>query len=132
MGQQTESGPRDAAQLVATDRRMFHVTITVAGPDLPEHEVREALERLAERHQFLLSGRYATDRAEIRFWDEGAHLRDAAARALLLWSEHAGPAELPPWEVVGLEVVDRDTFHARGRAGELTVPAVGSGDLRPF
>jgi hypothetical protein len=132
MGQQTESGGSDLARRIASDRRMFHVTITFAGSDLPEAEVREALERLAARHQFLLSGRYATDRAEIRFWDEGAHLRDAAARALLLWSEHAEPARLPPWEVVGLELVDRDTFHARGRAGELTVPAVGSGDLRPF
>jgi hypothetical protein len=132
VGQQTVFGSGESTAGTAADRRIYHVTITVAGPDLPEGEVKQALERLAERHQFLLSGRYASDRAEIRFWDEGSHLRDTAARALLLWSEYAALADLPPWDVVGLEVVDRGTFHSRGRAGELTVPAVGSGDLRPF
>jgi len=132
VGQQTAFGPGQPAVGAAADRRIYHVTITVAGPELPQDEVKQALERLAERHQFLLSGRYAVDRAEIRFWDEGSHLRDAAARALLLWADYAAPAELPPWDVVGLEVVDRETFHSRGRAGELAVPAVGSGDLRPF
>lgn len=111
---------------------MFHVTVTVAGPELTPVEVRAALERLGERHQFLLSGRYAGDRAEVRFWDEGQDLRETAARALLLWSDYAELAALPPWEVVGLEVVDQGTFHARGQAGELAVPPVGSGDVRPF
>lgn len=132
MGQQPDLGPADTAGSALPDGRLFHVTLTVAGPDLPEQEVRAALERLAQRHQFLLSGRYAADRAEVRFWDEGQHLRDAAARALLLWSDYSEIAALPPWEVVGLEVVDQGTFHARGRAGELTVPRVGSGDVRPF
>jgi len=113
-------------------RRLWHVTVTLAGPSLPDDEVRAALARFAERHQFLLSGRYASDRAEIRYWEEGAHMRDTAARALLLWADHAEVAALPPWEVVGLEVVDQETFHARGQAGELLVTPVGSGDLRPF
>lgn len=129
MGQRAEG--RITAE-PAPDERLYHVTLTVAGPELPVAEVRAALERLATHHQLLLSGRYATDRAEVRFWDEGQHLRDAAARALLLWSDYSELAALPPWEVVGLEVVDRGTFHARGRNGELTVPPVGAGDVRPF
>jgi hypothetical protein len=132
MGQQPQHRPTDAAGAASPERRLFHVTLTVAGPEMPEHEVRAALERLGQRHQFLLSGRYAADRAEVRFWDEGQHLRDAAARALLLWSDYSEIAALPPWEVVGLEVVDQGTFHTRGRAGELTVPPVGGGDVRPF
>lgn len=130
MGQQTNAGP--AVPAPVADERLYHVTLTLAGPELPVAEVRAALERLAQHHQFLLSGRYAADRAEVRFWDEGQHLRDAAARALLLWSDYSELAALPPWEVVGLEVVDRGTFHARGEAGELTVPPVGGGDVRPF
>ena len=132
MGQQSELGSVDTAGGAVPERRLFHVTLTVAGPELPEDEVRAALERLAQRHQFLLSGRYAVDRAEVRFWDEGAHLRDAAARALLLWTDYSELAALPPWDVVGLEVVDQGTFHTRGQAGELTVPPVGGGDVRPF
>jgi hypothetical protein len=132
VGQQSGAGPVDTARSSTPERRLFHVTLTVAGPALPDDEVRSALERLAERHQFLLSGRYAADRAEVRFWDEGQHLRDAAARALLFWSDYSELAALPPWEVVGLEVVDQETFHARGRSGELTVPPVGGGDVRPF
>ena len=113
-------------------RRLWHVTVTLAGEPVSVEEVRAALGRFADRHQFLLSGRYASDRAEIRYWEEGAHMRDTAARALLLWDDHADVAALPPWEVVGLEVVDQETFHTRGQAGELLVSSVGSGDLRPF
>ncbi|MFL6287813.1 MAG: hypothetical protein ACJ73L_05390 [Actinomycetes bacterium] len=83
-------------------RRMWHVVITTAGPSLPEDEVREALERLAERHQFLLSARYASDRAEVRYWDESDHVRDIAARAFSVWGDYSEIAALPPWEVVGL------------------------------
>ena len=132
MGQQTVFGSGESIAGTAADRRIYHVTITVAGPDLPEGEVKQALERLAERHQFLLSGRYASDRAEIRFWDEGSHLRDAAARALLLWSEHAvagGPAAVGR----GRSRSGRPGhLPLPGPRGRLTVPAVGSGDLRPF
>ena len=50
---------------------MWHVTFTVAGPELDAAEVKAALDRLADHHQFLLSARYTTDRAELRYWDEG-------------------------------------------------------------
>ncbi|HVQ87676.1 MAG TPA: hypothetical protein VMT88_05790 [Actinomycetes bacterium] len=114
------------------DRRMWHITVTVAGAALDADEVRAALERLSDQHQFLLSARYSDDRAEVRYWDEGTDVRNAAARALLLWSDYGELAALPPWDVVGLEVVDQPTFQARGHAGELTVSPVGHGGVRPF
>ncbi len=119
-------------------RRMWHVVITTAGPPLPTEEVREALERLSQQHQFLLSARYAADRAEVRYWDESAHVRDIAARAFSVWSEYGEIAALPPWEVVGLEVIERDAFHARlggrpgRRASDADVIGLASGDIHPF
>jgi hypothetical protein len=123
---------QDSSPDAAVDRRMWHVTLTVMGPELDADEVRAALERLAERHQFLLSARYSPERAEVRYWDEDADVRSAAARALVLWSDYGELAALPPWDVVGLEVVDQETFQARGQAGELVVTPVGGGDVRPF
>ena len=114
------------------DRRMWHVTVTVAGPALEDSEVRAALERLVDHHQFLLSARYTTDRAEVRYWDEGSDVRNAAARALLMWSDYGELAALPPWDVVGLEVVDQPTFQARGHAGELAVSPVTNVGVRRF
>ena len=119
-------------------RRMWHVVITTAGPSLPVEEVREALERLSLQHQFLLSARYAADRAEVRYWDESAHVRDIAARAFSVWSDYGEIASLPPWEVVGLEVIERDAFHARlggrpgRRASDADVIGLASGDIHPF
>jgi hypothetical protein len=119
----------------ATPRRMWHVVITTAGPALPAEEVREALERLADQHQFLLSARYAEDRAEVRYWDESDHVRGIAARAFALWTDYGEIAALPPWEVVGLEVIERDAFHARtgGRRGRrASDPGLESGGIHPF
>lgn len=119
----------------AAPRRMWHVVITTAGPAMPADEVREALERLADKHQFLLSARYAEDRAEVRYWDESEHVRGIAARAFSLWSDYGEIASLPPWEVVGLEVIERDAFHARtgGRRGRrATDPGLESGGIHPF
>jgi len=120
------------------DRRMWHVVITTAGAALPVDSVREALERLADRHQFLLSARYASDRAEVRYWDESGNVRDIAARAFSVWSDYSEIAALPPWEVVGLEVIERDAFHARlggrrgRRAGDPDVSGLASGGIHPF
>ena len=119
-------------------RRMWHVVITAAGPALPTEGVREALVRLADSHQFILSARYAADRAEVRYWDESGHVRDIAARAFSVWSDYSEIAGLPPWEVVGLEVIERDAFHARlggrpgRRAGDLDSPGLESGGVQPF
>jgi hypothetical protein len=110
---------------------MWHVTLTVVGEPVEPSEVRSALERLAHERPFLLSARYAGDRAELRYWEEARDLEDAAALALRLWGEHRRTADLPPWRVSGLEVVDRATFQRR--ATDTPVPAlVPAGGVRPF
>lgn len=119
-------------------RRMWHVVITTAGPALPADDVRGALARLSDSHQFLLSARYASDRAEVRYWDESDHVRDIAARAFSVWTDYGEIAGLPPWEVVGLEVIERDAFHARlggrpgRRAGDPDFPGLEAGGVHPF
>jgi hypothetical protein len=112
--------------------RLWHVTLTVGGETVPVEEIRAALERLSAEHRFLLDGRYADDRVEVRYWEEAEYLEDAAAMALRLWGEHRVSARLPRWEVLGLEVLERETFHERGRAGELDVRLAGVGGLRPL
>jgi hypothetical protein len=110
---------------------MWHVTLTLVGEALDTHEVRAALERLAHERPFLLSARYAADRAELRYWEEARDLEDAAALALRLWGEHRLTAELPPWRVAGLEVVDRSTFQKRATDSPAPV-LVPAGGLRPL
>lgn len=112
------------------ETRMWHITLTVAGPAVPQDEIRRALEQLAYDHPFLLAGRYAPDHAEIRYWEEARDLQDAAALALRLWGEHRRSAGLPPWEIVGLEVVDRGTWQQRAKS-----PGPGPivpGGVQPF
>ena len=111
---------------------MWHVTLTVAGDEVDPGEIRAGLERLSHEHPFLLNGRYASDRAEVSYWEESVDVADAAILALRLWETHRATAGLPEWEVVGLEVVDQGTFHRRGQAGELTVRLAPAGALRPF
>ncbi len=107
----------------------WHVTLTVAGAAVPEAEIRVGLERLSHEHPFLLSGRYSTDRAEVRYWEEAPDAEAVSALALGLWRDHADTARLPDWQVVGVEVVDRDTFHRRGRRSPAPVSLVG---VAPF
>ncbi len=90
-------------------------------------EVRGGLEQLAHDHPFLLTSRYAADHAEIRYWEEARTLHDAAAVALRLWGEHRGTAGLPPWEIVGLEVIDRETYRRRFADGRPAPPAAPIG-----
>jgi hypothetical protein len=107
------------------------VTLSVCGPRAPLAEVRRGLEQLAHDHPFLLTSRYATDHAEIRYWEEARDLHDAAAIALRLWGEHRSTAGLPPWETVGLEVIDRETYHQRLAEGYGPPPAVPVG-VHPY
>jgi hypothetical protein len=110
---------------------MWHVTLTLAGSEVPEPEIRAGLQRLTEERPFLLSVRYAGDRAEIRYWEEAAELDDAAALALRLWGEHRSTAHLPAWQVAGLEVVDRATYQRR--AMDSPAPSLApAGGVRPF
>ncbi|GGV60146.1 MULTISPECIES: hypothetical protein [Streptomyces] len=111
--------------------RLWHITLRVCGTPAPLEEVRRGLEQLAHDHPFLLTSRYADDHAEIRYWEEARDLHDAAAVALRLWGEHRRSAQLPPWEIVGLEVVDRDTYHQRLAEGYGPPPATPVG-VHPF
>jgi hypothetical protein len=119
---------RDAPQGA---HRLWHITLSVSGREAPLQDVRQALEQLAHDHPFLLTSRYANDHAEIRYWEEARDLHDAAAVALRLWGEHRQSAKLPPWEIVGLEVIDRDTYHQRIAAGHGPLPATPVG-VHPF
>ena len=110
---------------------LHHVTLSVSGEEAPLKEVRRALEQLAHDHPFLLTSRYANDHAEIRYWEEARDLHDAAAVALRLWGEHRQTAGLPPWEIVGLEVIDRQTYHQRIAEGYGPPPASPVG-VHPF
>ena len=114
------------------DRRMWHVTLTVTGVPIAEAAVKDGLERLAHERPFLLTGRYAPERAEVRYWEEAPCLEDAAALALRLWGEHRGTAGLPSWQIVGLEIVERDVFQLRGMHGDLDARLSPAGAVRPF
>ncbi|MBP0454666.1 hypothetical protein J5Y04_34860 [Kitasatospora sp. RG8] len=102
---------------VPEQARLWHVVLSVSGQVTPLSELRAGLERLAHDHSFFLTARYAADHAEIRYWEQARDLHDAAAIALRLWGEHKATAKLPPWEIVGLEVVDRATYHKRVAEG---------------
>ncbi|MFD9814809.1 hypothetical protein [Streptomyces sp. NPDC059080] len=123
-----QQAPHPGSQEVS---RLWHVTLSVSGADAPLADVRRALERLAHDHPFLLTSRYANDHAEIRYWEEARDLHDAAAVALRLWGEHRSTAGLPPWEIVGLEVIDRDTYHQRIAEGYGPPPAAPVG-VHPY
>ena len=118
------TAPRRARRRARDRARLWHVTLTVGGEPVPVAEIRAALERLAAEHPFLLDGRYADDRAEVRYWEEAEYLEDAAAMALRLWGEHRATAPAcRAGRCSGLEVLERETFHQRGRTGELDVRA---------
>jgi hypothetical protein len=104
--------------------RLWHVVLSVAGPATPLTDLKRGLEQLAHDHTPFLTARYAADHGEIRYWEQAEDLQDAAAMALRLWGEHKASAQLPPWEIVGLEVVDRPTYHKR--------IAEGYGESRAF
>ncbi|MER8043026.1 hypothetical protein [Streptomyces sp. NPDC094032] len=124
--QTTEARPPDREL-----SKLWHITLSVSGAEAPLKEVRRALEQLAHDHPFLLTSRYANDHAEIRYWEEARDLHDAAAVALRLWGEHRQSAKLPPWEIVGLEVIDRETYHQRIAEGYGPPPAAPVG-VHPY
>jgi hypothetical protein len=97
--------------------RLWHVTITVAGDTVEPMLVRSALARLSEQRPFIDSVAFTGESAELQFWDEGDSMLDVASLALRLWSEHRESAGLPSWEVVGLEVVEKELRERRGERG---------------
>jgi hypothetical protein len=102
-----------SGDLVESAVRLWHVTVTVAGDPQPLTATHDALRALHGEHPFIHSMRYDEDRVELQYWEEGEEMVDAASLALRLWNEHRGSAGLPPWKVVGLEVVERETFQSR-------------------
>ncbi len=93
--------------------RLWHVTVTVSGDPMPLSLIHEALTRLYHERPFLNSLRYDASRVELAYWEEGEEMVDAASLALRVWNDYRVSAELPPWKVVGLEVVEQETYQAR-------------------
>ncbi|MFE7592152.1 hypothetical protein ACFU6K_22360 [Kitasatospora sp. NPDC057512] len=116
---------------VPEQARLWHVVLSVAGQVTPLSALRASLEQLAHDHSFFLTARYAADHAEIRYWEQARDLHDAAAIALRLWGEHKVTSNLPPWEIVGLEVVDRATYHKRVAEG-FGEPPPHLGGVHPY
>ncbi|MEY9871390.1 hypothetical protein ABH931_000855 [Streptacidiphilus sp. MAP12-33] len=123
--------PGSSAAEIGQRARIWHVVLNVAGRVTPLPSLKQGLEQLAHEHPPFLTARYAADHAEIRYWEQADTLQDAAALALRLWGEHRSSAGLPPWEVVGLEVVDRPTYHQRIAEG-YTEPPAFLGGVHPY
>lgn len=107
---------------------LWHVTITLHGQPQQQDRLARSLKRLADAHGFDLAARYSEDTVELRYWDEGHDCRVVVGHALDLWDEHRPEARLPSWPVVGIEVLDRSSFHRRWPPGtaaaELFAPGV--------
>lgn len=93
--------------------RHWHVRLTLAGDSVEPLIVRAAMQRLAEQHMFLDSVTSTGDSAEIQYWDQGETMLDVASLAMRMWNEHREPANLPRWEVVGLEVLEKSVRESR-------------------
>lgn len=110
----------------------WHVTVTLTGDPRCERDVSAALHRLLDERPLLQSCRYGADAVELRYWEQAEDVSDAAAMALRLWGEHRQSADLPDWRVVGLEVVDRDTYHRRCNDGPLPSAVSALAEVRPL
>lgn len=110
---------------------LWFVTITMSGPRVPSETIREGLERLSLEQPFLVSAAYASSRAEITYWDESIDIEVAVSQAIGLWKDHEESAGLPPWTVVGLEVVNQDTARRRWNS-EPNLQIAGLGEIRPL
>lgn len=109
-----ETSPLHVIPAPHDPEHMWHVTLTICGQRKDPDEVRASLQRLSERHPFLMDARYAADRAEIRYWEEAENLATAMDLASRVWQMNAEAAGLPGWRVVGVEVIDRATMRHRG------------------
>ena len=93
--------------------RHWHVTLTLSGAPVEPLIVRAAMQRLNEERLFLDSVTSTGESVEIQFWDQGENMLDVASLAMRLWNEHRDSAKLPDWEVVGLEIVEKDVREKR-------------------
>ena len=129
------SAPSDpvAARLTGGPRQLWHVVAhrARAQPATPR-TYGEGSSASAPSDPFLLSCRYAEDRAEVRYWEEARDVDDAAALALRLWGEHRTSAGLPPWSVAGVEVVAPRRLPAPRPPPTPPSALATSGGIRPF
>ncbi|MEJ7629847.1 MAG: hypothetical protein WKF54_09680 [Nocardioidaceae bacterium] len=103
---------------------LWHVTVTVGGGPQDLSMTHAALQRLMGERPFIHSLRYGESRAEVCYWEESPDMVDAASLALRLWTEHRATADLPDWRIVGLEVVDKETYQLRETPPPLNVAGV--------
>jgi hypothetical protein len=94
--------------------RHWHVVLTLTGGSVEPLISRGAKTRLSAERPFLDSLEVGSDTAEIQYWDQGESMLDVASLAMRLWNEHRESANLPDWEVVGLEVVEKSLRDRRG------------------
>lgn len=106
---------------MTNETHLWHVTVTVGGAPQDLSRTHAALERLQGERPFIHALRYAESRAEVRYWEESPDMVDAASLALRLWTEHRTSADLPDWKVVGLEVLDKQTYQLREYSPALNV-----------
>ncbi|MBA2697307.1 MAG: hypothetical protein H0U61_00855 [Nocardioidaceae bacterium] len=92
---------------------LWHVIVTVGGETQCSSKLHDALRALQAERPFIHSVRYDEGRAELQYWEEAEEMVDAASLALRLWNEHRDSAGLPAWKVVGLEVVEQETWQSR-------------------
>ena len=97
--------------------RHWHVTVTFSGESVEPLIVRGAMQRLNEERPFLDSVIANGRSVEIQFWDQGENMLDVASLAMRLWNEHCESARLPNWEVVGLEIVEKNLRETRAALG---------------
>ncbi len=97
--------------------RHWHVTVTLSGEAVEPLIVRGAIQRLNEERPLLESVISNGKSVEIQFWDQGENMLDVASLAMRLWNEHRESAKLPNWEVVGLEIVEKDLREERATLG---------------
>lgn len=116
---------------VTSETVLWLVTVVMAGAPVNENVLRAGLHRYGQERSFATSLRYATDRVEISYWDEGRSLAAVADQALELWADARSALRLRGWHVVGMEVLDQTTLRERserGRGPDLLAP----GEIKPL
>ena len=93
--------------------RHWHVRLTLSGAPVEPLILRGAVQRLNKERPFLDSISSNAESVEIQFWDEGETMLDVASLAMRVWNEHRESANLPRWEVVGLEVLEKSVRDGR-------------------
>ncbi len=108
--------------MTAAPPRLWHVTVQLCGEPAPTEQLGPALQSLCDRDPMNMAARYAADRAELQFWDEGPELGPVAVEAARLWQSSRADMGLPDWSLVGLEVLEQGPWRQQWRA---------SPDVRP-